>query len=99
MSGAVEKMETGHMRARATPHFVDRAGRLIHAPIALPRDELRRDIDRASCKGLHFGDTSGIGTPSHAIALQRASETGPAVFGRVHFDLGLGKPFALRDVI
>src|SRR5580658_3250699 len=75
MSGAIEKMESGHMRAGAITHPVDRARCLIDAPIAFPRDELSGHVYGPARKGVHLGDTSGIGTPPHSIALQRAGES------------------------
>src|ERR1700686_5091762 len=82
MSGATQKMESGHVRAGAIAHFVDRARRLIDAPIALPSDVLSGHVDRATRKGLHLGGTSGIGPPPYAIPLQRAGESSPAEFRR-----------------
>jgi len=94
MSGAIEKMEADHMRAGAIAHLVDSTRCLIDAPIAFASDVLRGHIYGATRKGVHLGETSGIGAAPHAIALQRAGETGPAEFGRVHIDLDFGQPLA-----
>src|SRR3989442_5353024 len=37
VTGAIEKMESDHTRARARPHLVDCTRRLIDTPIAFPR--------------------------------------------------------------
>src|SRR6202035_4569226 len=99
MSGAIDKVEANHVRAGARAHFVDRARRLIHAPVAFSRDVLRGYVDGAARKRVHLGDASGVGTATHAITLQGTSETGSAVFSRVDIDLGFGQPFAIRDVL
>src|SRR4029077_9683009 len=90
MSRAIEEMKSDHVSAGAVAHLVDCARRLIDAPIALPRDKLRGHVYGAARKGVHLSDASGIGATPHAIALQRASEASPAIFGRVHVDLGFG---------
>src|SRR5579872_3043384 len=96
MSGAIEKMKSEHLRAGAIAHLVDRTRSLIDAPIAFSRDELRRYIDGAARKGLHLSDASGIGAAPHAVTLQRAGETSPAVFGRIDIDLDFSQPFAIQ---
>ena len=40
MAGAIDEVESHHVRARAVAHLVHRARRLIDAPIALPRHVL-----------------------------------------------------------
>src|ERR1700730_12016540 len=99
MAGAIEEMESDHIRAGAIAHLIDGTRYLIVAPIAFPRDVLGGHVYDAARKGLHLSDTFGIGAPPHAIALQCAVETSPAVFGCVHIDLGFSQPFAIRDVI
>lgn len=48
MSGAIEKMKSNHIRAGGIAHPVDRTRRLIDAPIAFSRDELRGHVYRAA---------------------------------------------------
>ena len=73
-------------------------GVLIGAPIALPSDEHRGDIDGAARERPHLGEALRIGAAPHAIALKGAGELRSGVFGRVHVDLGLGQPLARRDL-
>jgi cyclase len=44
VAGAIEKMESDHLRAGALAHPVHRTRRLIDAPIAFPGDELRGHV-------------------------------------------------------
>src|SRR5262245_27671186 len=99
MSSTIDKMESHHLRADVIAHLVDRTRRLVGAPIAFSRDVLGRHIYGPTRKGVHLGNTPGTRAPPYAIALQRAGETGPGVFGSIHFDLAFGQPFAIRDVI
>jgi hypothetical protein len=50
VTGAVDQLDAAHPRRRLRPHKIDRARRRIGAPIALPADEERRDIDRLARK-------------------------------------------------
>src|SRR5205823_2884611 len=99
MPGAIEEMESDHMCACGVAHLVDRARRLVDAPVAFACDELRGQVDGTTRESVHLRNASGIRAAPHTVALQRAGEPGPSIFGRVHLDLGLGQPFAVRDVI
>src|SRR6188474_3803860 len=77
---AVDPVEPDHVRARRRLHAVDRARRLVDAPIAFPPDELRRDVDAAAREGAHLSLAFGIGAAPHAIALQRAGELRARIF-------------------
>ena len=47
---------------------------------------------------MHLGNALGVRAAPHTIALKRASELGPGVFGGVHLHLRLGQPLELRDL-
>src|SRR5215510_4843078 len=46
VASAFDELEHDHPGAGGLPHAVDRSGSLIHAPVALPRDEGGRHVDR-----------------------------------------------------
>ncbi len=50
VTGVVDRLGATHPRRRLRPHKIERARSRIGAPVALPPDEERRDIDRFARK-------------------------------------------------
>src|SRR6266550_3132442 len=59
MPGAIEEMESDHMCACGVAHLVDRARRLVDAPVAFACDELRGHVDGTTRESVHLRNASG----------------------------------------
>src|ERR1700722_20768511 len=92
MSGAVDQLDAAHGGATDALHPLDRAGRLVNAPIAAAGDEQCGHVDAAAGEHLQLAETDALSAA--AIPLQTALETGSGVFGAVDSQLGLGLPAA-----
>ena len=88
MSGAVHQVRGDHLRARDLLHALERAGVLIHTPVAPAADEHRRHVDGAAGEQLLFRREAAAG--AGAIALEPALETGSSIFGAVDAQFRLG---------
>ncbi len=85
-----------HARAGTGLHFLHRARHLVYAPVALARDEAGRHIDGAAGEDLDLGVE--FAARADPIPIQAALEAGPGIFRAVDAKLGLGQPFARRDL-
>ncbi len=88
--GSIQEMKADHSRAGAVLHFVYGSGSLLDAPVAFACDIHRWDVDGAARECVHLGNALGIAAAPHAIALQGAGETGPAIFRGIDLHFGLG---------
>src|SRR6266446_172279 len=94
VSSSIQKMNATHLGAGLRPHDLDGASALIWAPITLPRDERRWNIDGTAGKQLKLGGVPGISID--AIRVQAALESGPPILRAVHAQFFFRKPLACR---
>src|SRR5687768_7235643 len=89
VAGAVDELDAFELWTGAF-HRVDAACALIDAPVALPRQEQRANIDRPSREQLELRRESRHAPD--AIRLQAALEAVAPVFAAIHAQLFVGQP-------
>src|SRR5215470_1944905 len=86
--GALHEVAAEHPGAGGRLHALELAGFLVDPPVALPRDEARRHVDRPAGERLQLG---GVPAARRApVPLQPALEAGAAELCAVHLQLFVG---------
>src|SRR3984885_6758103 len=96
VSSAIDEMRAPPLRTSRGFHPLKGARNLVHAPIALARDETRRHIDGAARKRFKLTDVFACQAP---IPLQGALKSGSSKFGRIDRQLRVSEPFACSNLL
>src|SRR5256885_14130917 len=96
MTGSLNQVRAQHLRAHSLLQPLERAGILVHPPVALASNKERRLIDGAAGKQLQLRGEAG--DRADAITLEPALKSGAAVLAAVDAQLLVGQPLAPRDL-